>query len=74
MPTKGPYAPKDTMEPGPGSLSFAGQIDIQAGLDKYVSDIIVSTDLQDNIIYWNRLLKSFMAFLLDRLLDSPFGR
>ncbi|HEY8970945.1 MAG TPA: PAS domain-containing protein, partial [Puia sp.] len=72
MPTKGPYTPKDTMEPGPGSLSSAGQIDIQAGLDKYVSDIIVSTDLQDNIIYWNKAAEKFYGIPAGQAVGQPF--
>ena len=72
MPTKGPYAPKDTMEPGPGSLPSAGQIDIQVGLDKYVSDIIVSTDLQDNIIYWNKAAEKFYGISAGQAVGQPF--
>jgi len=60
------------MEPGPGSLPSAGQIDIQVGLDKYVSDIIVSTDLQDNIIYWNKAAEKFYGISAGQAVGQPF--
>jgi hypothetical protein len=62
------------MEQGSGPLSPAGQIDIRAGLDKYVSDIIVATGLQDKIIYWNKAAEKFYGVPGGRSWDGPLGR
>ncbi len=57
--TYGPNPPGDTMEHDLEPLPAAWHIDIQDGLAKYVSDIIVATDLQDRIIYWNKAAEKF---------------
>jgi PAS domain S-box-containing protein len=60
------------MEQGSGSLSSAGQIDIRAGLDKFVSDIIVATDLQDKIIYWNKAAEKFYGIPAGQAIGLAF--
>src|SRR5882762_10389398 len=53
-------------------LSPAGQTDIEAGLAKYVSDIIVATDLQDKIIYWNKAAEKFYGIPIQQAIGQPF--
>ena len=71
IPQNDPYAPDDTMEHDPESSSPAGRTDIQAGLDKYVSDIIIVTDLQDNIIYWNKAAERFYGIPAGQAMGQP---
>src|SRR5882672_8120356 len=61
-----------TMEHDPEPLQTTGQPDIQAGLAKYVSDIIVATDLQDKIIYWNKAAEKFYGIPIQQAIGQPF--
>jgi len=44
----------------------------QASLVRYVSDIIVTTDLQDQIIYWNKAAEKFYGISADRAIGQHF--
>jgi len=57
--TYGSHLPGDTMEHDTEPIPTARQIDLQDGLAKYVSDIIVATDLREKIIYWNKAAEKF---------------
>src|SRR5882724_10742860 len=62
----------DTMEHDPEPLQTTWQPDIQAGLAKYVSDIIVATDLQNRIIYWNKAAEKFYGIPMQQAIGQPF--
>ena len=70
--TYGAHPPDDTMEHDPELPPAAWQADIQAGLAKYVSDIIVATDLQDRIIYWNTAAERFYGIPIHQALGRTF--
>jgi len=44
----------------------------QANLVKYVSDIIVTTDLQDQIIYWNKAAEKFYGIPAGQAIGQHF--
>lgn len=70
--TYGTHPPDDTLEHDPELPLAAWQADIQAGLAKYVSDIIVATDLQDRIIYWNTAAERFYGIPVHQALGRSF--
>jgi PAS domain S-box-containing protein len=47
---------------------------IQAGLARYVSDIIVTTDLQGQIIYWNNAAEKFYGIPAVEAMGRPLSR
>ena len=49
------------------------ELQYQASLVKYVSDIIVTTDLQDQIIYWNKAAEKFYGIPAGRAIGQHFG-
>jgi PAS domain S-box-containing protein len=67
-----PNLPGDTMEHDPEPLQTTCQPDIQAGLAKYVSDIIIATDLKDSIIYWNKAAEKFYGIPIQQAIGQPF--
>jgi PAS domain S-box-containing protein len=60
------------MMEGSASPSSAGQGDIRAGLDNYVSDIILATDLHDKIIYWNKAAEKFYGISAEQATGQSF--
>lgn len=70
--TYGPNLPDDTMEHDLDRQPAAWHTDIQEGLAKYVSDIIVATDLQDRIIYWNKAAEKFYGIPIQQALGQLF--
>jgi len=45
---------------------------IQAGLVKYVSDIIITTDLEDQVIYWNKAAEQFYGISARQAIGQHF--
>jgi PAS domain S-box-containing protein len=48
------------------------ELQYQASLVRYVSDIIFTTDLQDQIIYWNKAAEKFYGIPADRAIGQHF--
>jgi PAS domain S-box-containing protein len=67
-----PHIPGSTVDSDSRSSSPVGQADIQAGLDKYVSDIVVTTDLQDKIVYWNKAAEKFYGIPTGQAIGQTF--
>ena len=49
-----------------------GHLPIQSGLAKYVSDIIVMTDLDGGVIYWNKAAETFYGLTADEAIGRSF--
>jgi PAS domain S-box-containing protein len=70
--TYGSKPPDGTREHDPGPLPTAWQTDLQDGLAKYVSDIIVATDLGGKIIYWNKAAEKFYGIPAQHAVGQSF--
>jgi PAS domain S-box-containing protein len=70
--TYGSQLPGDTMEHATEPLPTDRQIDLQDGLAKYVSDIIVATDLREKIIYWNKAAEKFYGIPVQQAVGQSF--
>ena len=61
-------------ESRPWKRSEKEELPIQAGLAKYVSDIIVTTDLSGQVIYWNKAAEKFYGIPAPEAIGQPIGQ
>lgn len=63
-----------SMPSGDRPQAAAEEMEIPAGLIKQVSDIIVTTDLENRIVYWNDAAAKFYGIPAELAIGQPFGQ